>query len=253
VSALVSPDGERLLMRRSVPTPSGGSEIRLSVASFAGGAETPVNATGNVVNALWIDSATVAVSSLTAAGTRFARTDVRTGAASQVLQLADSAVGGATALPDGWAWISRGRDRIIVERAGKRHEIPKPAWYGGINQIDASPDGARLLMSGWSAATGDTLRVDVVPVGGGPATEWSRSFAEGGVATWLANGTIAFAVWSSSDAAALRRLTGPGQMQSIGALRHMADEVSLSRDLQRATIMWREHRGDAWMYRVVKP
>jgi Tol biopolymer transport system component len=253
VSASVSPDGQRLLMRRSVPTPNGGNEMRLSIGPFSGGAETPVNATGSVVNAQWVDSSTVAIYSLTAGGARLARTDIRTGAASQALQLADSTIGGATALPDGWAWIPRGRDRIIVERTGKRHEIPKPAWYAGINQIDASPDGARLLMVGWSASTGDTLRVDVVPVAGGPTTEWSRSFAEDGSATWLADGTIAFTVWSSIDAAALRQLTGPGQTKSLGALGHVANTVSLSKDLARATIMWREYRGDAWMYRVVKP
>jgi len=52
---------------------------------------------------------------------------------------------------------------------------------------------------------------------------------------WLADGTIAFTVWGSTDAATLRQLTGPGQAKPIG------------------TIMWREYRGDAWMYRVVKP
>ena len=70
---------------------------------------------------------------------------------------------------------------------------------------------------------------------------------------WLADGTIAFTVWGSTDAATLRQLTGPGQAKPIGALGHVANVVSLSKDLARATIMWREYRGDAWMYRVVKP
>jgi Tol biopolymer transport system component len=253
VNALVSPDGSRLLMRRSVPGPTGGDEVRLSVAPFSGGAETPLNATGKVVSAQWVDSVTVAVVSLTAGGARFARTDVRTAAADQVLQLTDSTITSVTALPNGWAWVPAVRDRIIVETGGKRHESPKPSWYGMLNQVEASPDGARLLMLGWSSSTGDTLRVDVVPVAGGPTTEWSRSFAEDGSATWLADGSIAFTVWSSTDAATLRQLTGPGQAKPIGALAHVSNAVSLSKDLARATIMWREYRGDAWMYRVVKP
>ena len=253
VNAFVSPDGARLLMRRNVPGPTGGDEVRLSVAPFSGRPDTPLNATGKVVGAQWVDSVTVAVYSLTGAGARLARTDVRTGSAEQVLQLADSTIVGATALPNGWAWIPAARDRIMVDQAGKRHEILKPSWYGALNQIDISPDGSRLLMIGWSASTGDSLRVDVVPVVGGPTTEWSRSFAEDGSATWLANGTIAFTVWSSTDAATLRQLTGPGQAKPIGALAHVANGVSLSKDLNRATIMWREYRGDAWMYRVVKP
>jgi len=95
--------------------------------------------------------------------------------------------------------------------------------------------------------------VDVVPVAGGAAVEWTRTFAEDGAATWLADGTIAFTVWSSTDAATLRQVTGPGQAKSLGALGHVANAISLSEDLARATIMWREYRGDAWMYRVVKP
>ena len=253
VNASVSPDGARLLMRRSVPGASGADDVRLSVAPFPGGAETPINATGKVVGAQWIDSVTAAVYSLTGAGARFARTDVRTGATDQVLQLPDSTFGFVGALPNGWAWIPAKRDRIIVEQGGKRHEIPKPSWYGQLNQVDVSPDGARLLVLGWSASTGDSLRVDVVPVTGGPTTEWSRSFAEDGSATWLADGTIAFIVWSSRDAAALHQLIGPRQSKSVGALGHVANAVSVSKDLERATIMWREYRGDAWMYRVVKP
>jgi tRNA A-37 threonylcarbamoyl transferase component Bud32 len=253
VNAAVSPDGARLLIRRNVPGPTGGDEVRLSTAPFPGGAESAVNATGKVVNAQWVDSVTVAVYTSTGAGARFARIDVRTGATGAALQLADSTIFGATALPNGWAWIPNGRDRIVVEQDGKRHEVAKPAWYSSINQIDASPDGTRLLMVGWSASTGDSLRLDVVPAAGGAPVEWARTFAEDGAATWLADGTIAFTVWSSLDAATLRQLTGPGQMKSLGALGHVANAISVSEDLARATIMWREYRGDAWMYRVVKP
>jgi hypothetical protein len=169
------------------------------------------------------------------------------------LQVADSTIASLAAVPNGWAWIPASRDRIIVEQAGKRHEIAKAKWFATVNQIDVSQDGSRLLVRGWSASSGDTLRVDVVPVSGGSATEWSRKFAEDGTATWLADGTIAFTVWSSTDAATMHRLTGPGQSKALGALSHVSNTISVSKDLQRATIMWREYRGDAWMYRVVKP
>jgi tRNA A-37 threonylcarbamoyl transferase component Bud32 len=253
VGALVSPDGQRLLLRRNVPGPKGGDEVRLSVASFPGGVETPLNATGNVMGGQWVDSVTVGVYSITGPGARLARIDVRTGATSGALQLSDSTINAATAVPDGWAWIPAARDRIVVERAGKRHEMRKPAWYGALNQIAVSADGARLVTTGWSASTGDSLGVDVMPVAGGPSVPWTRTFAEDGSVTWLADGSIAFTVWSSSDAAAVRRLTGPGRETPIGALAHVSNAISLSKDLERATITWREYRGDAWMYRVVKP
>jgi tRNA A-37 threonylcarbamoyl transferase component Bud32 len=253
VVALVSPEGGRLIMRRNVPTPTGGDEVRLSVSPFPGGAETPINATGKVVSAQWIDSVTVAVYSLTGTGPQLARTDIRTGATTQALQLADSSIADATALPNGWAWIPATRDRVIVEQSGKRHEIPKAAYYAQLIRVDASPDGTRLLTVGWNGSTSDTLRLDVVPVAGGAPVEWTRHFAEDGAARWLADGSIAFTVWSSSDAATVYQVAAAGHVKTVGPLAHVSNAISVSRDLKRATIVWREYRGDAWMYRVVKP
>ena len=253
VLALVSPDGQRLLIRRSVPTPKGGDEVRVSIAPFPGGAETAVNATGRVVSARWADSVRVAIYSMTGAGPQLALIDTRTGASSQVMQLADSAIADAAALPNGWAWIPGTRDRVIVEQNGARREIPKAPWYAALIHVDASPDGARLLTVGWNATTSDTLRLDVVPVAGGAPVEWARHFAEDGLASWLADGSIALTVWGSTDAATMYQTAGPGQEKTLGALAHVSNIVSVSDDLQRATITWREYRGDAWMYRVVKP
>ena len=251
--ALVSPDGRRLLLRRNVATPSGGDDVRLTVAPFSGGAETPINATGKVLSAHWVDSATVAVYSLTGTGPQLARTDIRTGASSQALQLADSAIADAAAVPNGWAWIPGKRDRIIVEQNGKRHEIPKAPWYAALIHVDVSPDGSRLLTVGWNGSTSDTLRLDVVSVAGGTPVEWARHFAEDGSASWLADGSIAFTVWSSTDAATLYQVAGSGQVKTVGPLAHVSNSITVSDDLERATVMWREYRGDAWMYRVVKP
>jgi len=60
-------------------------------------------------------------------------------------------------------------------------------------------------------------------------------------------------VWPGSDAVTIRKVTGAGQETTIGGIGHVASTMSLSKDLKRATIMWRDYRGDAWMYRVVKP
>ncbi|MDF2770514.1 MAG: protein kinase [Geminicoccaceae bacterium] len=251
VGALVSPDGQLLLMRKTVGGPSGGTEVRLSVTPFGGGPETPLNATGNVVAAAWADSVSVGIFSHTASGARLERVNARSGTASQALTLADSAIASATALPDGWAWVPASRDRIVVEQNGRRHEIAKPAWYAGVFHVDAAPDGSRLLMVGW-APSGDTLGLDVVPTAGGSPVAWSRSFGENATAVWLADRSVAFVVWSSVDAAAVRKVTGPGQEELLGPIAHVANGISLSRDLQRATVMWRDYRGDAMMYRVVK-
>jgi tRNA A-37 threonylcarbamoyl transferase component Bud32 len=253
VGASISADGERILMRRSVPGPNGADDTRFSVAPFGGGAETPLKVSGDVVGAEWLDSVTVIVRALTPTGTRFVRTDVRTGATGLSIDLPDSTIGAMTALPDGWAWISRGRDRVIVDQGGKRHEIAKPAWYEVLARVEATPDGARLLLTGWGVATSDTLGLSVVPTAGGTPVQWSRAFAETGSASWLADGSVAFLVWSGTDAVAVHQVTGPGQEKPVSTIRHLATTMSVSRDLKRATIMWRDYRGDAWMYRVVKP
>lgn len=253
IVALVSPDGGRLLVRRSVPTPKGGDEVRLAVQPFAGGSETAIATTGRVVAAHWVDSVSIAVYTITAAGPQFARVDVRNSNASQVLQLADSAVADATPLSDGWAWIPGTHDRVIAEQSGKRHEIPKSSWYASFTHVGATPDGSRLLILGWNASTGDTLGLDVVPSAGGTPVAWSRHFAEDGFASWLADGSIAFTAWSSTDAATVYQVTGPSQEKTVGPLKYVSNILSVSNDLKRAAVTWRELRGDAWMYRVVKP
>jgi hypothetical protein len=253
VLALVSPDGGRLLMRRSVPTPTGGDEVRVSVAPFGGGSETAVSATGRVVSARWVDSVTVGIYSMTGAGPQLARIDIRNGASTQAVQVGDSAIADAVALPNGWAWIPGARDRVIIEENGKRREIPKSDYYAALIHLDVSADNSRLLTLGWNAATSDTLRLDVVPLAGGQPVEWSRHFAEDGLASWLADGSIAYTVWSSTDAATMYQTLGPSREKPIGPLGHVSNIVSVSDDLARATIMWREYRGDAWMYRVVRP
>ncbi len=252
VNAFVSPDGARLLMRRNVPGPAGGNQAQYSLRAFDGGAETSLNLAGTVVSAAWVDSITLLTRTHTATGSRLSRVDIRTGAASATLDLPDSTIVGVTAVPDGWAWIPKERDRIIVERGGSRREIAIGAWFGGINSVEASPDGMSLLYTGWASSTDDTLRVDVVPVSGGTPVSWSRSFAESGYATWLADGSIAFLVWPSSNAVTIHKVTAPGRYTTLGTLGHVATFVTVSRDLQRATLMWRDYRGDAWMHKVVK-
>ena len=253
VMASISPDGNRLLIERSVPGADGRDEMRLAVAPFAGGAETAIGATGSVRGASWIDSTTVGVYSFTPSGSRVARTDVRTGGAGAVTDRPDSIIVSIAALADGWVWIPKGRDRVIIERGGKRQELPKPAWFAQLTQVDVSSDGSRIAVAGWNKGSNDTLRVDVAPISGGNFQPWAQSFAEQGQIMWLNDGSVAFTVWSGTDAATIYKLSGPGARTTVGAIPHVANAVSLSRDLKRATVAWREHKGDAWMYRVVRP
>jgi tRNA A-37 threonylcarbamoyl transferase component Bud32 len=253
VNAQVSPDGGRLLMMRSVASQSGPDELHYSLRSFDGGSETPLNLAGRVIGAHWIDSVTIAVRALTPSGTRLSRTDIRNGTTTLPVDVSDSSLRSFSALPDGWVWIPNASDRVIVDQGGKRHEISKPGWFENFIEVEASPDGARLAVLGWGASTSDTLRLDVFPASGGTGETWSRSFAELGTMDWMADGSLAFLVWSGTDAVAIRHVSGPGRERSLGTIGHVANRISLSRDLKRAAVQWRDNRADAWMYRVVRP
>ncbi|MBK5189725.1 MAG: PD40 domain-containing protein, partial [Gemmatimonadaceae bacterium] len=89
VSAVVSPDGARLLVRRNVPTGGGHAEVRYTLMDFAGGAESPLGGAGHPVVVFWTDSVTLAVERQTAHGLHLAQMDVRTNAVRNEMDLPD--------------------------------------------------------------------------------------------------------------------------------------------------------------------
>ena len=251
--ATVSPDGARVLLSRSLPGQGGTSDTRLTVMPFGGGDERPITVPGRMRQAVWADSVSLAISTQNPQGLHLSVVDIRTGAERNSFDLPDSLVTSATPLPAGWAWIPSSADRILIEQGGHRSEIPKPAWFAVLTGVRASPDGRRLLFQGWNATTGDTVGISVVPVDGGPSVPWLTSFAERGIGEWLDDGSVLFRVWTAQETVALLRVTGPGQVQRLGTIPHAAGNVTISRNLKRATLGWLEYHGDAYLYRVVRP
>ena len=251
LGAIVSPDGQRLLVRRAVPSSEPRDALRYSIAPFEGGPETPLDLRGRLIGADWIDPDTLFVLTTVGAKGRFDRRDVRTGTVSGVLDIPDSTFRGMAPLPDGWVWIPKTQDRVIVERsAGKRYEIPKPASLDGIFEVDASSDGSRLLIIGY---TSSELGLAVVPTTGGDASMWHHGPHPRLWAAWLADGSIALAAWSSDNAVTIHRLTGVGRDSTLGQIRHVASDFNVSKNMKRAVIGWNEYHGDAWSYRVASP
>jgi hypothetical protein len=253
VSASVSPDGQRLLVRRSLPSAAGRSETRLSVMPFGGGSESPVNAPGAVRGAFWVDSVTVAVSAQTPRGLHLGLVDVRTGAERRGLDLPDSLVGDFDPLPDGWVWIPATNDRLVVQQAGRTREIPKPDWFGTLFQVGTDPGGHRLLFSGWNASTYDSVGVAIVALDGGAPVMWATTFAEGGGGRFLADGSLLLTVRATQESMTLYRVRAPGRLERLGEVPRPVAGVTVSRDLRRATVLVRDYHGDAWMSRVVRP
>ncbi|MDQ2767445.1 MAG: serine/threonine-protein kinase, partial [Gemmatimonadota bacterium] len=249
VNASISPDGARLLIRKSVPVGGNHVETRFSVMPFAGGSEASIGG-ANPVAAFWSDSVTVGLSRQTPSGLHLAEIDVRTNAVRNEMDLPDSVLTWARALPDGWAWIPAAQDKIVVRRAGKTREYAKPPWYAFLFFLDVDPARNRIFIGGNDRTTGDSLGVSMLNLADGSTTMWATTFAELARTSVLADGSIFLQVSRTQESLSFYKLTAPGQMQSLGDSPRPLRQVSVSRDMKHATALERDYRADAWMSKV---
>jgi len=104
---------------------------------------------------------------------------------------------------------------------------------------------------GWNNGSNDSIGYVLMPLEGGEAKQVFTSFAESANGLWLVDGTFLAQVWETPDAATLTKLTFPG-VERVGTIPHIGRVFSVSADMKRATLGWRDARADAFMYRVVK-
>jgi hypothetical protein len=251
--ALVSPDGARVLLVRVIPGANGVQERRLAVTSWPGGTEAALNPSGAVYSARWADSVTVAVGALVNGTAHLSLVDVRTGTASQVLDTKEKVARQPVRTANGWAWVDEAYTSIIVEEGGKRHVITPPPVLNYVDVMAASPDGTRLLYAGGARPTLDSAVVLVVPVAGGASERWATRFADHSLPMWQRDGSIAWAVYGGPETVSLFTIKGPGAVSPVGDVPHLASSITLSADLQRATVTWTEDHFDTFLYKVVKP
>ncbi|HEY2897664.1 MAG TPA: protein kinase, partial [Gemmatimonadaceae bacterium] len=251
VNSYVSPDGSRLLVRRESPIGNGHLEARFSIMPFGGGAETPLGIAGKPVFANWVDSVSVAVGRQTSSGLRLSVVDVRTNAVRNEMDLPDSVLNSAAALPDGWAWVPPSGGKIIVSRAGKKREYAMPAWYSFIFAAVPDPSGHRLFYLGADKITTDSLGVGVLSLDDGSTAQWTSMFAEAGRITPLADGGVMLSAARTQGSLSFYKLTGPGQMQSIGDSPRPIRAITFSSNMKVASVLERDYRADAWISKVV--
>jgi len=251
VNAFVSPDGSRLLVRRQTPIGNGRLEARFSIMPFGGGAEAPLGVAGKPVYANWADSVSVGVGRQTASGLRLSVVDVRTNAVRNEMDLPDSVVSSAVALPDGWAWVPASGSKIMVRRAGKTHEYQKPAWYAFLYAAVPDPTGHRLFYIGGDKVTTDSLGVGVLSLDDGTTTQWASMFAETGRIAPLADGGVMLGASRTQGSFSFFKLTGPGQMQSLGDSPRPMRAISIASNAKVASVLERDYRADAWISKVV--
>jgi hypothetical protein len=250
VSASISPDGSRLLIRRNVPTGGGLAELRYTLMPFAGGSETPLAVAGVPAAAFWSDSVTVGVSVHTPGGLHLSQIDIRTNAQRNALDLPDSVLKFANALPDGWVWIPASSDRIMVKRGASTHEYQRPPWFAFFNQAVADPSRNRIFVIGSNKSTGDSLGVEVLSLADGSMMQWATAFADYGRITPLTDGSALLQVAPTQESLIFYRLVAPGQIQRIGG--SLGDRtLSVSADLKRGAVTESDYRADAWLSKVI--
>jgi serine/threonine-protein kinase len=255
VDARISPDGQSVLVSETSGAQNGQGR-RLTIVPFAGGPETLIAATA--LRSFWVDGKTVAIATRSAAGIELALVDVNTHARRSRLTVPDSSLVDFTWLSGGgWAWIPSFHAREIRVRepaqAGER-AYKLPPWYSRVFVVSGtgSPDGRKLLITGWSAPSEDSLGVSVLDLNTGAFAPLVTAYGESGNAAWLADGAITLLQWDTQESASLLRLSQNGRAIRIGTFPRPVAGVFLSSDMKRAAIVLRDYHGDAWMAHVAR-
>jgi hypothetical protein len=250
----ISPDGNRLLVRRSAAQSAGAEQ--LSVAQSGGGSEVPVRVSGRLLGYQWTDSVTVQIGERMPTGIQLRLVDARTGAPRNSFTVPDSGIQDFDALPnDAWSWIPSDGRTIKVQAKGDTapRSFNVPDWYLLANGLESSPDGKAIAVVGWNAATYDSTGLRILTLSDGKFLPWSTWFSEGTIYRWLPDGSIAVANFEVQQAMTLYRVRGPGQVERLGAVpRQLAFSVSFSDDMRRISLVTNERRGDIWMSTVVR-
>jgi tRNA A-37 threonylcarbamoyl transferase component Bud32 len=245
-----SPDGGRLLFDRTFPLPSGGTEHRVTVTPFRGGAETAVNTLGKIAADWWIDSVTLALSAVTEKGQRLVLHDARTGVEREETYIPDSLPYGVDHIPGGWAWLPRSGAEVVTRVAGQTRKYAKPAAAGALIGIMLDPHGHRVALV-TTASTVDSLGVFVLSLDSGVVTQWEAFRATDVDLQWGDDGSLMADV-SSEGTLTLYRLSSPGRMAKIGAIPRDVEASSVDRRARHIAVKTSDFHGDAWLLRVVR-
>src|SRR5262249_27387366 len=144
--------------------------------------------------------------------------------------------------------------RIAVQPAGATtpRNVPVPPWYVSLFEIGSWPDGSKVWVIGWSAPAGDSIGVSVLSMPDAKDGQWHSVFGEGASGIWSADGSLLLGLRTTSDSYAIERLRGPGQVEQLGAIPRSLQQISLTPDQKRVSIVTRDAHADAWTMRIVK-
>lgn len=251
LSALMSPDGKRLLLGRDL-TPTGQGAPFWSIRPFVEDSETALS--GKPVRVQWNDASTVVLEAPTSAGIQLAIHRFGAATDSNTLTVRESSIVAFTNLPGGgWAWIPEDAAAIEYARPGAAvRRIPLPSWYSAAIDIDAFPGGNRVAFVGWNQPNEDSLRVGTMTLPDGAVTTWATYSGENAQVQRLPDGSLLLYLADTPQTYSIYRVRGPGQVEPIARMRQPMVAVSLSADLRHAAAITSTRRADAVQYQLVR-
>ena len=222
------------------------------VVPFGGGKETPLP--GRHRDVWFVDSTTLAIEDAVARGTQVSLMDYRTKGKSVQITIPDSIPIDVTRAPNVWVWLGVDRRTINVRRDGhsQPRRIAVPPWYALALTLTASPDGRFIAFTGWKASTYDSLGVGTLSLADGRSSQVWTTVAEGGVATWLNDGSLLVEVLDTPESATFYRSRGPGRIELLGSIPRPITKTSASRDLRNVVVSTHDRHADAWVSKVVR-
>ncbi|HKC46424.1 MAG TPA: protein kinase, partial [Gemmatimonadales bacterium] len=253
-AGVISPDGSRILVVHSVPSPSGERDM-IEVVPFPGGTGVTHRPSGSrIAGPRWTpDGTTFWYAESVDSGVRFAAVDARSGARRSTVPIADSSVEEMAPLGvSGLVWTTGSANGVRVWRAGEGHprDLPIPEGDESVWRLGASRDGARVVTVGWNA-TEDSMLVHELSLVDGRATHWATFFGESASRpVVLADGSVMIAIAETRDANTLYRLRGPGHVERVGTIPRPLIALAVSVDGRRVVVTTSETRGDIWLARV---
>jgi hypothetical protein len=251
----LSPDGNRVIVGHDVGREADGLQSWYTLPFAGGGAETRLTMAGATAQTVWSDDSTIAIRDRVSAGARLALADVRTGVLRAALVAPDRIPNPYSHVASGgWVWVRRTRPELSVQLPADTapRRIRLPGWFGGMFHIDVSRNGRFVVFSGTNAPTPDSLGVSVLSLADGSVTHWLTAFGEEVDVSWLQDGTILLLLGDTPETYSIYHLLGPGRAVKLGTIPQRVSSVSVSKDLKRAAVVVRDHRGDAWMSQVVR-
>ena len=248
IQGAISPDGKIVVVGRESPR---GREF--SVMPFGSTAGVPVP--GVHKTAVPFDSATLKLVDVTDSGTVLSMLDYRRGIRSATRFLKSGIDDATRSGKDTWAWIPSGGSVIKVQSddEARPREIKLSKWYKNVFWVSGDAGGSSLVVIGFQAPSEDSLGVALVSLVDGHFTQLFSTFAEGGGAWLLDDGSVAVLLNDTPDSETLYRVTPGRAPVRIGSTpRPVLSVMTVSSDLKRAFVVTQDDRRDVWMSKVVR-